>query len=241
MSDVALLAYLASPAFSGTPTAPTAAPLTSTTQIATTAFTTLAVGVETTRAEAAESANATAISAETTRAEAAEASLAPLASPTFTGTVVLPSAVNATASSDLIFTAAGTNKVRIATAVGTFDFFGTGGGMSLATQNASMAIDATGNVTIAATTVGGTATTTIQGGAGGIQINSSGKGETQMLGPISINAFTVSTLPVGAEAFVLYAVDGRKVGEGVGAGTGVPVYFSNGLWRVFSTDAQVQA
>lgn len=73
MSDVALLAYLASPAFSGTPTAPTAAPLTSTTQIATTAFTTLAVGVETTRAEAAESANATAISAETTRAEAAEA------------------------------------------------------------------------------------------------------------------------------------------------------------------------
>ena len=62
----------ASPALTGTPTAPTAAPLTSTTQVATTEFATLAVGVE------------------TTRAMAAEALKAPLASPTFTGTVTLP-------------------------------------------------------------------------------------------------------------------------------------------------------
>lgn len=67
-----LKAPSASPALTGTPTAPTAAQLTSTTQVATTEFATLAVGVE------------------TTRAIAAEALKAPLASPTFTGTVTLP-------------------------------------------------------------------------------------------------------------------------------------------------------
>lgn len=65
-------APLASPVLTGTPTAPTAAPLTSTTQVATTEFATLAVAVE------------------TARAIAAEALKAPLASPTFTGTVTLP-------------------------------------------------------------------------------------------------------------------------------------------------------
>jgi hypothetical protein len=38
-----------------------------------------------------------------------------------------------------------------------------------------------------------------------------------------------------------YATNGRKVGEGAGAGTGVPVYYSNGSWRVYSTDAAVAA
>lgn len=66
---LALLAPLASPALTGTPTAPTAAPLTNSTQIATTAYTDAAVGVE------------------TSRAETAEGLLAPKASPTFTGTV----------------------------------------------------------------------------------------------------------------------------------------------------------
>jgi hypothetical protein len=65
-------AGLASPAFTGTPTAPTAAALTDDTQIATTAYADLAVGVE------------------TTRAEAAEALLAPKASPAFTGTPTAP-------------------------------------------------------------------------------------------------------------------------------------------------------
>lgn len=39
----------------------------------------------------------------------------------------------------------------------------------------------------------------------------------------------------------VYAVNGRKVGEGPGAGTGVPVYFSTGAWRVASTDLPVTA
>lgn len=38
-----------------------------------------------------------------------------------------------------------------------------------------------------------------------------------------------------------FATNGLKVGESPGAGTGVPIYWSTGAWRVFSTDAAVQA
>src|SRR5271166_1308584 len=74
-----------------------------------------------------------------------------IASPTFTGTVTLPSAVHATSGQDLIITQTGTNKVRIATASGVFDFFGSGGGMTLGSQNSQIAIDASGNISISAT------------------------------------------------------------------------------------------
>jgi hypothetical protein len=101
-------APIISPVLGGIPTAPTAPPLTNSKQIATTQYADSAVAVEktraeaqettlqgnitaeTTRAEAAEAANAAAITAETARAEAAEALLAPLANPTFTGTVSIP-------------------------------------------------------------------------------------------------------------------------------------------------------
>lgn len=64
----------ASPAFTGTPTAPTATALTGTAQLATTAYSDSAVAVEKARALAAEAAlgSSSAITAETTRAEAAE-------------------------------------------------------------------------------------------------------------------------------------------------------------------------
>ncbi|WP_049974544.1 right-handed parallel beta-helix repeat-containing protein [Azospirillum sp. B4] len=78
-------APLASPALTGTPTAPTATAGTNTTQLATTAFVTAAVG------------------AEITRAQGAEALLAPLASPTFNGTPAAPTA------------AADTNTTQVAT------------------------------------------------------------------------------------------------------------------------------
>jgi hypothetical protein len=83
-----LLAPKASPALTGTPTAPTAAPLTNTTQLATTAFTTLAVGVETT-------ARVGAVSAEAATRAAADLLLAPQANPIFTGTIFLPILTNA--------------------------------------------------------------------------------------------------------------------------------------------------
>lgn len=60
-------------------------------------------------------------------------------------------------------------------------------------------------------------------------------------GTLSAGKSTVAALPTGAEGQMLYATDGRKVGEGAGSGTGVPVYFSSGQWRVFSTDAAVTA
>ena len=52
-----------------------------------------------------------------------------------------------------------------------------------------------------------------------------------------VNLPTTSTYAY--EGSMAYCTNGRKVGEGAGAGTGVPVYFSNSAWRVFSTDAAV--
>lgn len=53
--------------------------------------------------------------------------------------------------------------------------------------------------------------------------------------------YPVASLPPAQEGCIAYATNGRKIGEGVGAGTGVPVYYSRGVWRVYSTDAQVLA
>jgi hypothetical protein len=57
-------------------------------------------------------------------------------------------------------------------------------------------------------------------------------------------AYTVAALPTAkglVESQTAFATNGRKVGEGAGAGTGVPVYWSNGAWRVYSTDQPVAA
>lgn len=59
--------------------------------------------------------------------------------------------------------------------------------------------------------------------------------------PTQFAQFTVSSLPTGTEGQQAYATDGLKVGEITGSGTGVPVYFSNGSWRVYSTDQAVTA
>lgn len=62
-----------------------------------------------------------------------------------------------------------------------------------------------------------------------------------LLGGQSAPQFTVAELPAGTEGQTAYATNGRKVGEGGGSGTGVPVYWSTGSWRVYSTDAAVAA
>jgi len=46
-------------------------------------------------------------------------------------------------------------------------------------------------------------------------------------------------LPTGYEGRTAFCSNGRKTGEGGGAGTGVPVYFSNAQWRRYYDDAQV--
>ena len=87
VSEVTGAAPLASPALTGSPTAPTASPLTNDTQVATTAYTDAAVAVE------------------VSRAEAAEALKAPLASPALTGTPTAPTKSALTNNTDIATTA----------------------------------------------------------------------------------------------------------------------------------------
>ncbi len=86
-------APLASPALSGTPTAPTASPLTDDTQVATTGYADAAIAVE------------------KSRAEAAEALLAPLASPALTGSPTAPTQTTGDDSTKLATTAFVTTAV----------------------------------------------------------------------------------------------------------------------------------
>jgi len=58
---------------------------------------------------------------------------------------------------------------------------------------------------------------------------------------LAIPNYLVASLPVGIEGQLAYALDGRKIGEGSGAGTGVPVFYSNGFWRTYSTNNPVQS
>lgn len=58
---------------------------------------------------------------------------------------------------------------------------------------------------------------------------------------LKCRSYTRDSLPVGAEGDTCYCTNGRKVWEAAGYGTGVPVYYSAGVWRVFSTDAVVTA
>lgn len=59
------------------------------------------------------------------------------------------------------------------------------------------------------------------------------------LNSAALEVYTVANLPTGYEGRLAFASDGRKVGEGAGVGTGVPVYFSNTMWRTFPADAVV--
>lgn len=53
--------------------------------------------------------------------------------------------------------------------------------------------------------------------------------------------FTVATLPAGRAGLLAYASNGRKAGEGAGAGTGVPVFHDGTAWKAFDTGATVAA
>lgn len=62
------------------------------------------------------------------------------------------------------------------------------------------------------------------------------------LAPHKLPRFTFAQLPAAPDALdgmVAFCTNGRKVGEGGGAGTGVPVYFDGASWRVYATDAAV--
>jgi len=61
-------------------------------------------------------------------------------------------------------------------------------------------------------------------------------------GSINLAALPIyedTALPTGYEGRLAFCSNGRKTGEGVGAGTGVPCYFSDSEWRVFFDDSVV--
>jgi hypothetical protein len=100
-------AQLASPTFTGTPAAPTAAVSTNTTQLATTAFVlgqgnSTAGTITMNGTQAAGSSN---LYARADHVHASDTSRAPLASPTFTGTPAAPTATNGTNTTQLATTA----------------------------------------------------------------------------------------------------------------------------------------
>lgn len=61
------------------------------------------------------------------------------------------------------------------------------------------------------------------------------------LNSVSFPSYTVSQLASVTNLASAFASNGRKVGEGAGSGTGVPVYYSLGQWRTFSNDSPVTA
>lgn len=95
-------ALLASPAFTGAPTAPTAAPATNNTQIATTAYVTAAILADTTGVT---SFNTRTGAISLLLADITGAGGAPLASPSFTGTPLGPTAIAGTSTTQLATTA----------------------------------------------------------------------------------------------------------------------------------------
>lgn len=76
---------------------------------------------------------------------------------------------------------------------------------------------------------------------GAVRFSVAADGSVDCVSPGRFGSFTVATLPstalTGAKT---YATNGRKAGEGAGAGTGVPVYYQGG-WKTYYDNTTVQA
>jgi len=144
-------ALLASPAFTGTPTAPTAAPATSTTQIATTAFVTAALTTQ--AANSVTSFNGRQGVVTLTTADITGAGGAPIANPTFTGTPAVPTAAPGTATTQAASTAFVMAAIAAQTA-GVTSFNSRTGAVTLQTNDVS----AVGGALLASPTFTGTPT-----------------------------------------------------------------------------------
>lgn len=49
----------------------------------------------------------------------------------------------------------------------------------------------------------------------------------------AFNKYLFANLPTGYTGAVAFCINARKSGEGVGAGTGCPVYFNSAAWYNF--------
>jgi len=83
----------------------------------------------------------------------------------------------------------------------------------------------------------GTDTKKAQGS--GVTINDSD--QIAGVATMTLDSYTVGTLPTGAAGMIAYASDGRKNGEGGGAGTGVVVFHDGTAWRACDTGATAAA
>lgn len=77
--------------------------------------------------------------------------------------------------------------------------------------------------------------------ADSLRVKASGQVECSG-GPLKVKSYTVAGLPAaGTAARVAFASNGRKAGEGGGAGTGVLVFDDGTAWRACDTGATVAA
>jgi len=127
-------ALLASPTFTGTPSAPTAAPGTSTTQLATTAFVTSALSTQ--AANSVTSFNGRQGVVTLTTADITGAGGAPIASPNFSGTPTVPTATAGTSTTQAASTAFVMNAIAASTA-GVTSFNSRTGAVTLQTNDVS--------------------------------------------------------------------------------------------------------
>jgi len=127
-------ALLASPAFTGVPSAPTAAPGTSTTQLATTGFVTAALSTQ--AANSVTSFNGRQGVVTLTTADITGAGGAPIASPTFTGVPAVPTATAGTATTQAASTAFVMAAIAASTA-GVTSFNSRTGAVTLQTNDVS--------------------------------------------------------------------------------------------------------
>jgi hypothetical protein len=71
--------------------------------------------------------------------------------------------------------------------------------------------------------------------------SSSGRWTDVATQTVSLATYTVAALPTGAAGRMAFASNGRKNGEGAGAGTGVLVFHDGTAWRACDTGATVAA
>lgn len=65
------------------------------------------------------------------------------------------------------------------------------------------------------------------------------KNVTLVKGMLNFKLLTKNSLPIGIEGAIGYCSNGLKPNETTGFGTGVPIYYSNGIWRSFYTNEGV--
>lgn len=71
-----------------------------------------------------------------------------------------------------------------------------------------------------------------------LQVNTTG---IVVNGVVSVGTFTVGTMPASIDGSIAFATDGRKIGEGAAAGTGVLAYRDGGNWYRASDDSVLAA